>query len=235
MLPFASPNIVHFSVFAGRDVRDTKKSTDYVGKGSLTRARQEPNGSKASRGGFRVNVPIRSAPTSPFSSPALSPRRCSAADTFLYYPSLIPKENQAWSAPEIPTSGIGPELLSPAHLDYFAFSCDDASPLHSPRVRSPRPNPKSPTGPVSPLHFKLSLEALTGRRESNCLVNFHPLPLPPGAAMSSPSSPIPQAIVKSELVPMNSQWQKGKIIGRGTFGSVYVATNRYICPMCFFY
>jgi hypothetical protein len=27
---------------------------------------------------------------------------------------------------------------------------------------------------------------------------------------------------------MKSHWQKGKLIGRGTFGSVYVASNRYM-------
>jgi hypothetical protein len=30
---------------------------------------------------------------------------------------------------------------------------------------------------------------------------------------------------------LNSQWQKGKLIGRGAFGSIYVATNRYIHSM----
>ena len=27
---------------------------------------------------------------------------------------------------------------------------------------------------------------------------------------------------------MKNQWRKGKLIGRGTFGSVYVASNRYM-------
>ena len=39
----------------------------------------------------------------------------------------------------------------------------------------------------------------------------HPLPLPPG----------------SGGLPVKNQWQKGKLIGRGTFGSVYVGFNRY--------
>ena len=36
-------------------------------------------------------------------------------------------------------------------------------------------------------------------------------------------------MAKTESLPMKNQWQKGKLLGRGTFGTVYVATNRYIC------
>jgi serine/threonine protein kinase len=31
---------------------------------------------------------------------------------------------------------------------------------------------------------------------------------------------------------MNSQWKKGKLIGRGTFGSVYVASNSETGALC---
>ncbi|KAK9902905.1 hypothetical protein M0R45_001420 [Rubus argutus] len=37
---------------------------------------------------------------------------------------------------------------------------------------------------------------------------------------------------KPESQPIKGQWQKGKLIGRGTFGSVYVATNRETGALC---
>lgn len=78
----------------------------------------------------------------------------------------------------------------------------------------------------SPLHPRMSTDVASGRSS-----NVHPLPLPPGAACPSSSaaaSPVsyPQGPLKQDLFPMNSQWKKGKLIGRGTFGSVYVASNR---------
>ncbi|XP_035539570.1 mitogen-activated protein kinase kinase kinase 5-like isoform X2 [Juglans regia] len=218
------------SVFASQDARYTKKTTDHADKKSSRRESQDLNGSKSSTNGFRVDVPIRSAPTSPFSSPALSPQRRSAADAFPYYYYIVPTGNQAWSAPEMPTSEMIPGLPPPAFFDYSAFSCN-TSPHHSP-ARSHLQNPKSPSGPASPLHSKLSHDTSIARFETDCPVNVHPLPLPPGAAMPSPSAPIPQAIAKSEFVPMKSPWKKGKLIGRGTFGSVYVATNRLTGALC---
>ncbi|XWS45306.1 hypothetical protein CRYUN_Cryun15aG0125300 [Craigia yunnanensis] len=53
-----------------------------------------------------------------------------------------------------------------------------------------------------------------------------------GAAMATPSPSIPQVTTKPEPLPMKCQWQKGKLIGRGTFGSVYVASNRETGALC---
>ncbi|XP_062155565.1 mitogen-activated protein kinase kinase kinase 5 isoform X2 [Alnus glutinosa] len=227
----ASSNSPIRSVFSRPDARDARKSTDHVDTKSSRRDHPHLNVSQRSRNDFRISVPIRSAPNSPFSSPLLSPPRHSVADSFPYYYYMIPRGNQAWSAPEMPTSEMIPGLPPPAFFDCSAFS-SDTSPLHSPRAKSPQQNPKSPNGPASPLTSKLSLETSTARRESNCPGNVHPLPRPPGAATPLLSAPIPQAIARSESVPMNSQWQKGKLIGRGTFGSVYVATNRETGALC---
>lgn len=48
----------------------------------------------------------------------------------------------------------------------------------------------------------------------------HPLPLPPGSPSSSSSRSIP------------SQWKKGKLLGRGTFGHVYLGFNSGSGQMC---
>ncbi|XP_065630905.1 RPW8-like protein 1 [Quercus suber] len=70
------------------------------------------------------------------------------------------------------------------------------------------------------------------QNESNFPVKVHPLPLSPGAATPSPSAPTPQPIAESESLWMNSHWQKGRLIGRGSFGSVYLATNRETGALC---
>ncbi|KAK9226702.1 hypothetical protein WN943_011750 [Citrus x changshan-huyou] len=64
----------------------------------------------------------------------------------------------------------------------------------------------------------------------------HPLPLPPGA-LSPPKSSATSAVMshiteKISASSKKSQWQKGELIGRGTFGSVYIGTNRETGASC---
>ncbi|KAJ0239060.1 Mitogen-activated protein kinase kinase kinase 5 [Hirschfeldia incana] len=207
------------------------------------------NSPNTTRHGYWVNIPpTMSAPTSPYMSPVPSPQRKSTGHDLPFF-NLPPKSNQAWSAPDMPfdTSGLPP----PAFYDFTAFSTDN-SPITSPRPRSPRRQTRSPQ-PTSPLHSMLSPEHSSAPRDSvssplhprmsvdvasGRSSNVHPLPLPPGAACPSPSaassSPVayPQAPVKQDLFPVNSQWKKGKLIGRGTFGSVYVASNSETGALC---
>ncbi|KAL5192368.1 Mitogen-activated protein kinase kinase kinase 3 [Glycine soja] len=94
------------------------------------------------------------------------------------------------------------------------------------RSKSPGPGSRGPTSPTSPLHPKLlglSLDSPTGRQEGEC----HPLPLPPGSP-TSPSSSLPsmRANGMTEHTTSNlSKWKKGKLLGRGTFGHVYLGFN----------
>ncbi|XP_058010493.1 mitogen-activated protein kinase kinase kinase 5 isoform X2 [Hevea brasiliensis] len=214
------------SVFLGRD---TRKAVEHLDIRSPRKV--HPDFVMDNYGeNFKANVPTRSAPTSPFSSPVLSPQTLTSVADLLPYYQMIAKGNQVWSAPEMATIDI-PGLPPPAFFDYTAFN-SDSSPLHSPPSRSPRRNPRSPNGPASPLNAKLSIETLTPGRESNANFEVHPLPLPPGAARPSVSTPVPQVIAKAESMPLKSQWQKGKLIGRGTFGSVYVASNRETGALC---
>lgn len=91
----------------------------------------------------------------------------------------------------------------------------DNSPANSPIVRSHRPA-------TSPLRRESSFP----NNGSNAQAALHPLPPPPGSNM--PSQPaISTVAAKNEFIPINSLWQKGKILGHGTFGCVYVASNRY--------
>ncbi|KAJ9669991.1 hypothetical protein PVL29_026514 [Vitis rotundifolia] len=127
----------------------------------------------------------------------------------------------------IMVTGFTPQMSPEQNM----FSTDN-SPLHNPTVKSPRVNPRSPSGTASPLHQKIPLETSTARRENNSHANIHRLPLPPGVVAPPQASSIHPVIAKTESFPMTTQWQKGKLIGRGTFGSVYVATNRETGALC---
>jgi hypothetical protein len=70
-------------------------------------------------------------------------------------------------------------------------------------------------------------ENQTLRTEGNGSVSFHPLPLPPGAISPMQTSFSTQPAPKVEIPSVACQWQKGKLLGSGTFGCVYEATNRY--------
>lgn len=156
-----------------------------------------------------------SAPTSPYSSPARSSLKNGGDHTISSIFVTPPGVFQVWSAPEMPPSdahhGLG------FSYNNHAFSVDN-SPLHSPRL-SPQRRSRSPSGCTSPLHPQCSM----GRRENCAQGNVHPLPLPPLA-----TPPVSPPTPKSDITPIKGQWKKGKLIGRGTFGSVYVASNRYI-------
>lgn len=210
-------------------VRDKRKNaiTGQSETRAAWRGRQNENGSD----NFRVEVPIRSAPTSPLESPALSPQRPSF-DLVPYHLYMVPRGNQVWSAPEMPTTDMMSGLPPPAFYDCSALSTD-CSPSSSPPSKNICQLCRSPNGSSSPFPARLSFETASARRENSVPVEVHPLPLPPGAiTIHSPSSSIPQVATKPEPVPMKSQWQKGKLIGRGTFGSVYVASNRETGALC---
>lgn len=197
---------------------EKKRTTDQAEPSSCKTGHNGSNGSDR----FRVEVPARSAPVSPFSSPSLSPQRTSTGDLLPYYYHMNPKGNQNWSAPEMPTGLPTPTL-------HDSFYSSDTSPMSSPPGMIIYPNAKSPnTSNSSPIPARLSFESALVRRENNAPQEVHPLPLPPGAVTPSCSAPIPQVPTKPESMQMKNQWQKGKLIGRGTFGSVYVASNLYV-------
>ena len=172
---------------------------------------------------FNLHFAAKSAPTSILSTPVASPRRSSNVD--LFDPSI----NFPQDFNEILRASPAKTLHSP-----------DRSPFRSPGSHSPYLNPNIQEG--SQLH-KHSSRVWPEN-------NAHPLPLPPRASSPAQSSAQHQSSIMhhpAESSPsMKGQWQKGKLIGRGSFGSVYHATNLYavhffcswtiICfKVCFFY
>lgn len=99
------------------------------------------------------------------------------------------------------------------------------SQLHSPPLQSPFRSSKSPSKSLHLLNNKSPPETSIARTESNN-ANVHPLPRPPAPPRHVPGRQ------SSDGQSVKGQWQKGKLLGRGTYGSVYEAINRETGGLC---
>ncbi|XP_044511918.1 mitogen-activated protein kinase kinase kinase 5-like isoform X2 [Mangifera indica] len=175
---------------------------------------------------LRSDVSPKSAPTSVFSSPAVSPQRSRPRD---FSPSIwAPEEIQPRSTVEfLDSSRNCTSSISPVRTSVYST---DHSPLHSPTMQSPKLSPRSPK-----FYFPSHPQSLP-QPEPGSHASAHKLPLPPGALAAPQSSMLSSVIHPVIETPnpssMKNQWQKGKLIGRGTFGSVYIATNRDTGALC---
>jgi len=117
----------------------------------------------------------------------------------------------------------------------------ECSPIVSPRMTSPGPSSRIQSGTVTPLHPKAggtAAEAHT-RRSDDVKLKNHQLPLPPitvtklcpfsptYSASTTPSAPRSPAGSENSISP-GSRWKKGQLLGRGTFGHVYLGFNRSV-------
>ncbi|KAJ0454602.1 putative mitogen-activated protein kinase kinase kinase STE-STE11 family [Helianthus annuus] len=142
---------------------------------------------------------------------------------------------QLRSAPEMPSQDMAPGVAYHYHtIPPRSMHDFDGSFVQSPEKRT---FGKSLMPSSSPLHKRTSFESPTSRPDSSAQATgttVHPLPLPPGASGLPPSSP-PQIRNRSDVaakMPKQCQWKKGKLIGCGTFGSVYVGSNRETGALC---
>ncbi|KAK9665479.1 hypothetical protein RND81_14G114700 [Saponaria officinalis] len=116
-------------------------------------------------------------------------------------------------------------------------------PIPSPRMTSPGPSSRVQSGTVTPIHPTAagSSSVLYARRGNDGKRKSHPLPLPPviipspfsngNSAATSPS--IPRSPARAENLPSpGSRWKKGKMLGRGTFGHVYLGFSSETGEMC---
>ncbi|CAA3025962.1 mitogen-activated kinase kinase kinase YODA-like [Olea europaea subsp. europaea] len=148
---------------------------------------------------FRLHFPTFSAPSSGYSSPILSPQRFSTVDFFQ----------------------VSAFALESSHSDRIAKSCQISprlTPNQSP-LQSPCRNSVNHNGNLMHLHNKSFPESWPEGNNAH----VHPLPLPPGVSRPSPTAS--QNSDKSDILSVKGQWRKGRLIGRGTYGSVYVATH----------
>ncbi|EEF51206.1 mitogen-activated protein kinase kinase kinase YODA [Ricinus communis] len=121
----------------------------------------------------------------------------------------------------------------------------ECSPIPSPRMTSPGPSSRIHSGAVTPLHPRAggsAIESPTSRPEDG-KQQSHRLPLPPitisntcpfSPAYSTATSPsVPRSPNRAENpTSPGSRWKKGRLLGRGTFGHVYLGFNRESGEMC---
>ncbi|KAK6160760.1 hypothetical protein DH2020_004141 [Rehmannia glutinosa] len=164
---------------------------------------------------FHLHFPTRSAPTSGYSSPVLSPQRYSTVDLF-HRPFQVSSKMEFSNSDRISKSYQISTLPTPEH-----------SPLHSPTSQSPTKhgNSRNCNAVFVHSHNKSLPESFAVRNETNN-ANVHPLPRPP--TVSRPSPTIRHSFDKSDVSSVKGQWQRGRPIGRGTYGSVYIGTHRYV-------
>ncbi|KAM3282633.1 mitogen-activated protein kinase kinase kinase 3 [Capsicum chacoense] len=114
-------------------------------------------------------------------------------------------------------------------LDTFRGLGDNRlSPLSRSPVRS-----RGTTTMSSPLHPRFSSMNLDSGKLDDVRSECHQLPLPPGSPPSPSALPNPRPCVVAEGPTINmSKWKKGRLLGRGTFGHVYLGFNRENGQMC---
>ncbi|PRQ49339.1 putative mitogen-activated protein kinase kinase kinase STE-STE11 family [Rosa chinensis] len=132
----------------------------------------------------------------------------------------------------VSSSDEQPIVHDPSQFGAFRVN---GEPKFSMMPRSPGPGSRGPTSPTSPLHARLggmSLESPTGKLDDGKSI-CHPLPLPPGSP-TSPSSLSSNRTtgVTESIASALSKWKKGRLLGRGTFGHVYVGFNSESGQMC---
>jgi mitogen-activated protein kinase kinase kinase len=137
------------------------------------------------------------------------------------------RENQVQSTLEIPDFGRLASHSSQVPPVKTVFS-PERSPFHSPTLQSSYLNPKNIFSFLS--NHKL-FQGSSNEWPESSHASAHPLPLPPKAAPLQFSIPSPPTVIHNTLeklnVPFNkNQWVKGKLIGSGTYGRVYIGTNR---------
>ncbi|XP_078441808.1 protein kinase superfamily protein isoform X2 [Wolffia australiana] len=181
-----------------------------------------------------------SAPDSSMSSPARSPRRVVCAE---HIPSSVFLGSRAYQDVGIVGSGQCSSPGSGQTSGHNSMGGDmsgqlfwlhsrgstECSPIPSPRMTSPGPSSRIHSGAVSPLHPCACGTAPESPKQR------HRLPLPPmsncnashfPSSSASSISPYPRSPGRQENpTSPGLRWKRGKLIGRGTFGHVYIGFN----------
>jgi hypothetical protein len=190
-----------------------------------------------------------SAPDSSMSSPSRSPMRVFGPEQVMSYGYWTGK-----SYPEIasgqcssPGSGynsghnsVGGDMTGQLFWPHSRCS-PECSPIPSPRMTSPGPSSRIHSGAVTPLHPRAGGAATDSptTRPDDGKQQSHRLPLPPLTISNSCSfsptytsattSPVPRSPGRAENpTSPGSRWKKGRLLGRGTFGHVYLGFNRSV-------
>lgn len=220
--------------------RDVPKPRDNLLNNHLSSSptRRKPLSSHAPNLQVPYNVAFCSAPDSSISSPSRSPLRAFGTEQVI---------NSAFYAGHCSSPGSGQNSghnsMGGDMAGIFwqpSRGSPEYSPLPSPRMTSPGPSSRIQSGAVTPLHPRAGGVAIESQNSwpDDGKQQSHRLPLPPisitrcspfshpNSAATSPS--VPRSPGRAEnLTSPGSRWKKGKLLGRGSFGHVYVGFSRY--------
>ncbi|XP_044483977.1 mitogen-activated protein kinase kinase kinase YODA-like isoform X2 [Mangifera indica] len=197
-----------------------------------------------------------SAPDSSISSPSTSPMRAFSTEQDLNAGFWIGKPHsdialqgsgQCSSTASGHNSGpnsVGGDMSGQLFWPHSRCS-PECSPIPSPRMASPGPSSRIHSGAVTPLHPRAggAVNESPNGRPDDVKQQSHRLPLPPitisntcpfspsYSTATSPSVPRSPGRVENPVSP-GSRWQKGRLLGIGTFGHVYLGFNRESGEMC---
>ncbi|XP_052188839.1 mitogen-activated protein kinase kinase kinase 3 isoform X2 [Diospyros lotus] len=141
------------------------------------------------------------------------------------------------SVSSVSSSGSSDDHTQVDHAQLGVFRGQHAEIKLSPMPRSPGPGSRGISTTTSPLHPRLcassSLESPTGKQEEG-KGECHRLPLPPGSPSSSSGLPCTRTCMVTDNIHSNvmPKWKKGRLLGRGTFGHVYLGFNSEGGQLC---
>ncbi|KAJ0105125.1 hypothetical protein Patl1_17709 [Pistacia atlantica] len=197
-----------------------------------------------------------SAPDSSMSSPSTSPMRAFSTEQVLnagfwigrpHSDIALQGSGQCSSTASGHNSGpnsVGGDMSGQLFWPHSRCS-PECSPIPSPRMASPGPSSRIHSGPVTPLHPRAggAVSESPNGRPDDVKQQSHRLPLPPitisntcpfspsYSTATSPSVPRSPGRVENPMSP-GSRWKKGRLLGRGTFGHVYLGFNSDSGEMC---
>ncbi|KAF5478247.1 hypothetical protein F2P56_004823 [Juglans regia] len=193
-----------------------------------------------------------SAPDSSMSSPSRSPMRVFGPEQFMNfgywagksYPDIASGQcSSPGSGHNSGHNSIGGDFSGQLFWPHSRCS-PECSPIPSPRMTSPGPSSRIHSGAVTPLHPRAgSATDSSATRPDDGKQQSHRLPLPPltisnccpfsptYSAATTPSVPRSPGRAENPISP-GSRWKKGRMLGRGTCGHVYVGFNSESGEMC---
>lgn len=240
------------------DSREAQRpgSTPSGNQNSVASTRRRPLGNHVATLQVPSHGAFYSAPDSSLSSPSRSPMRASSTEQAMNaafwaskpYPDVTLLGSGQCSSPgsghNSGHNSMGGEISGQLFWQPSRGS-PEYSPIPSPRMTSPGPSSRVQSGAVTPIHPRAggSITETHASWGDDAKQQRHRLPLPPvtipipapfshgNSAATSPS--VPRSPARGENPPSpGSRWKKGRLLGRGTFGHVYLGFNSETGEMC---
>lgn len=221
-------------------VTNQKKSREMLKPANLLSPKWGPS---LSRHGPNLQIPqsgaFFSAPDSSMSSPSRSPIRVFGPDPVLNSGFGLLGSGHCSSPGSGHNSGhnsVGGDMS--AQLWQQRSRCSpECSPVPSPRMTSPGPSSRIQSGSVTPLHPRAG--GSNGDSQQSYRLPLPPLtlsntcPFSPTSYSTSTTPTVMRSPVRADNpTSPGSRWKKGRMLGRGTFGHVYLGFNRESGEMC---